>query len=146
MIRAATLEDVPTLVSMVRQFAAESYYQTVITVQEDQIASLVTSLIERDDALLMVSERDQVTGMIGMVVYPHPLSDELVSAEVFWWMNPERRGGRDALRLMRSAEAWVTQRGARWTHMIAPTPRVGMFFERLGYTPLEVHYTKACAI
>jgi hypothetical protein len=145
MIRLAVLDDVPAVVLMGREFIRTTKYQDVVSSNPDRLSTLMTSLIESAEGLLMVSEfNGLVRGAIGMMVYDHPMSGDRVSSETFWWMNPEDRGGRDALRLVRSAEEWVCSKGAQWVHMVAPDQRVGALYERLGYQLLELHYMKPC--
>ena len=142
MIRTATVNDIPALVDMGRRFLQESSYGAIMPFEPDSLASTFKNLILHDDGLLLVSGDENVTGMIGMHVFKHPLSGKKMAAENFWWMNPESRGGRDALRLLRDAESWVMSQGVEWMHMIAPSAKVAEFYERLGYSPLEIHFFK----
>jgi GNAT superfamily N-acetyltransferase len=143
MIREATHDDIPEMVKMGENFITSTSYKDVLSFNETQLATLLRRLIDTEMGLLLVAESSHIKGAIGMVVHHHPMSDELVSSEAFWWINKEDRSGFDAVRLVLKAEAWVGSQGARWAHMVAPNEKVGKFYERLGYTPLEMHYTKA---
>jgi GNAT superfamily N-acetyltransferase len=142
MIREATHRDIPEMVLMGKDFITSTSYKDVLSFNKEQLTRLLSGLIEKESGLLLVADNGHVSGAIGMVVYRHPMSDELVSSEAFWWMNKEARSGLDAVRLVVKAEEWVRSQGARWFHMVAPNKKVGKFYERLGYTPLETHYTK----
>jgi hypothetical protein len=143
MIREATEDDIPEMLMMGKDFITSTSYKDVLSFNETQLATLLRGLIEKDTGLLLVAVDSHIKGAIGMVVHRHPMSNELVSSEAFWWMNKDDRAGFDAVRLLLKAEVWVKSQGARWAHMVAPNQKVGRFYERLGYVPLETHYTKA---
>ena len=148
MIRDATLEDVPDLVKMGCTFVDTSTYRMVLFSDPARIRTVMTSLIDNTDGLLLVSETDGVkvprhlSGMLGMVVYHHPLSNERVTNEVFWWVNPSDRGTSDAVRLLRHGERWAKDQEASLMYVAAPNDKVGALFHRLGYVSLEVQYVK----
>jgi GNAT superfamily N-acetyltransferase len=143
MIREADLKDLPLLLEMGQAFLKETSYRTVLRYNEAQLSTMMTSLIQDDDGLLLVSDRGGVDGMMGMYVYEHPFSGDRMAAEAFWWMNTNVRGGSQAVRLLRRAEEWVREQGVPLMHMVAPDERVGRLYERLGYRPMEVHFYKS---
>jgi|TARA_R110000824_G_scaffold112149_2_gene261181 GNAT superfamily N-acetyltransferase len=149
MIREATTDDLPVLLEMGHQFVTKTIYQYVMSENPEMLRALFVGLMESESGLLLVADRGNkvtgpdVIGAMGMSVYEHPVSGDRVSSESFWWIDPEARGGRDSVRLLRTTEKWVKEQGARWMHMVAPSRRVGQFYERLGFLPLEMHYTKA---
>ena len=143
MIREATLEDVPVLVAMGKRFIEETSYQAIMDHNPVHLGKFLQKLMANPEALVLVSDQDTVTGVIGMIVYAHPLSGGRFASELFWWMNPEARDGRSGLRLLRQAERWVQEQGAQWLHMIAPNERIATLYTRLGFTPLEQTFQKA---
>lgn len=141
MIRPATSDDLPAIVAMGRRFLAETAYQGRIADNPAQMEALAASLIAREDATLLVSEGGgELDGMIGIVGYPHPISGELTVGELFWWTTPEHRGA--GVRLLRAAEAWAVAQGAKHMQMVAPNERVGKFYERVGYAPVETVFQR----
>ena len=143
MIRWATKEDVPALVGMAKQFLSEHYAET-LPFNAASMATLLTGLIENPSGFLLVSEQDEtVTGTIGILVYDHPFTGLACSSELFWWVDPEARGGLDSMRLLRHAEKWVKTNRIPWMHLVAPNARVKVFYKRLGYSELETHFYKA---
>ena len=122
---------------MARTFIAETGYRTVIAFVPEQVENLLTGLMTEDDRLLLVSdESGSLTGMIGFVVYDHPISGERVGAEAFWWS--ERPGA--GIKLLKAAEQWARSKGALVLQMIQPVEadRVGKIYERFGYRPVEL--------
>lgn len=135
MIREATPDDVPELVAMGGEFIA-SVYAGRLGDDAEARAALMHRLIGTDDMALFVMERDAgVTGMIGMVIYPNPISGERTAGEVFWWVAPDARGS--GVELLARAEAWAKAHGARKIQMVAPNARVARLYERRGYRYLE---------
>jgi len=135
------MEDTPALVAMGQQFLQTEMYRDVIQQNPAQMAIVVENLIEHEGAAILVLERDGIlVGMIGIICTVHFLSGELCAGEVFWWVTPGHRG--DGVRLLKAAESWAMVRGAKKLQMIAPTERVGQFYERMGFTRIEIAYQK----
>jgi GNAT superfamily N-acetyltransferase len=141
-IRPATHEDVPALVVMGQQFAQTEMYRDVLHENPEQMAIVAGNLIDHESGAILVLERDGIlVGMIGILCTVHFLSGELCAGEVFWWVTPGHRG--DGVRLLKAAESWAMVRGAKTLQMIAPTERVGQFYDRMGFTRIETGYQKA---
>ncbi len=91
---------------------------------------------------------DDVCGMLAAALYVQPFSGESIGAEIVWWMNPDARGGRTAIRLLREAERWAKDRGATTFQMMAPVGKtgtileLGRLYEALHYEPIETHYQR----
>jgi len=90
--------------------------------------------VEQDGALV---------GMMALTTYTHPMNGDTIATEIVWWIQPEARGGRSALQLFKAGEAWAREQGATTFQMIAPSDQVGAFYERLGFTKIEVHYQRS---
>ena len=142
MIRPATEDDVPRLVEMGERFLTETVYRTRVPVNPQQMATTVLRLLSTEAGAVFVSDRDgALVGMIGMIVFDNPITGESTVSELFWWVEPEHRGC--GLRLLKRAEQWGRESGARKVHMIAPTPDVARLYERLGYEQLETTFQRA---
>ena len=142
MIRAATFEDVDRIVEMGGRFAAETDYRQFISVDPDRMREMVIRLIESDSAVIFVSGSDAtLTGMIAVVIYEHIWSGDPTAFELVWWVEPEARG--DGVRLLRAAESWAREKGIEKMQMVAPNRKVGDFYERCGYAPVETSYQRS---
>lgn len=143
MIRHAARKDIPRLVEMGLRFVDESSYRGRLEANAVQMMRLMDWLIDDDDGLLLVSEREgKIVGMLGAFIYTQPISGERIAGEAFWWMEPEHRKGGDGLKLARTLEDWGRSRGAERATLIAPTEDVGRVCAGLGYGRLETHYQK----
>jgi GNAT superfamily N-acetyltransferase len=139
-IRPATLSDVPRLVAMGRAQLVATYGDAVADAPA-ALEALATQLVTSPTAACFVADRDgEVVGMIGVVGYAHHLSGEPTAGEVMWWVDPDARGC--GVALLRRAERWAAETGARTIQMIAPArhPLVGRLYERRGYTAMETIY------
>jgi GNAT superfamily N-acetyltransferase len=139
-IRAATEADIPALVAMGQQFRAQTGYRTIIAESAAQMATLCRQLLGGLGTILVLEHDGALVGMIGLHCAPHFLSLEMMAGEVFWWVDPSRRG--HGLRLLRAAEAWARDQGAVSLQLIAPDERVERLYERLGYRAIERTYLR----
>lgn len=143
MIREATAADVPAIVRMGLRFA-ETEYRGFLPATAHALTTLAQSVIDAPDAVVFVSEQGgAVAGMLAASSYLQPMTGEMIATEIAWWMDPEVRGSREALRLLAAAESWAKARGAAKFQMIAPSEHVGQFYERLGFERIEIHYQRS---
>lgn len=141
MIRRATDADVPRLVEMGRAFLAGTRYAGAIRENPAQMAETAAGLIASEAGELLVAERGgQVVGMIGLLLYTHPLSGDRVASELFWWVDPDHRG--QGIALLRAGERWARACGAVALQMIAPSDDVERLYERLGFVRIEAQYQR----
>jgi GNAT superfamily N-acetyltransferase len=144
-IRPACATDVDAVQRMAARFlSAEGPYADRFQADPERIAALVAYLTQATDgAAGFIAEQDgQAVGMFGVFSLEHPITGQRVASELCWWMEPEARGSRVGLELLRAAEGWAKDHGAVWMEMIAPSARVAQFYERLGYERTDVHYLK----
>lgn len=142
MIRRATLDDTGRLLEMGQRFVAETDYARLITISPVALAAAIHSILANPNGAVFVSGSDAtLTGMIAMLAYDHPFSGERTAFEVVWWVEPEARG--DGVRLLRAAEAWAREQGITKMQMVAPNGRVGEFYQRMGYAPVETSYQRS---
>lgn len=142
MIRSATVDDLPAVMTMARQFVATTSYHSHIAIDPERLMALMGSLIADADKSLLVSEGPNgLNGMIAMVVFEHPFSGVKTGTELCWWVNPDARGSL-GIRLLRSAQTWAVEQGVINMQMIAPTPDVERIYQRLGFERVETLYQK----
>lgn len=145
-IRRATAADLDAIIAMALCFQETTSYAKHLRATPETLRTLAVGMLGNDEAVIFLAERHgSVLGMIAATLYRQIMSQELIGTEVCWWMNPEARDGRTALRLMRAAEQWAIDRGAVVFQMMAPTARVGALYERLDYELIERHYQKRVA-
>lgn len=145
MIRRAEVADVDAIVEMGQAFLNGTPYKNYLANDPTQMRAVVDMLMGAVDGLVLVAEQGgRLCGMIGMLIFPHFLSGERVAGELFWWVAPDARGSL-GIRLLRQAEAWAQSKAVAHVQMIAPDPRVGLIYERLGYHQIETAYFRRLA-
>jgi len=141
MIREATPDDIDQIAVLGERFIRESHYRQLIGINPEALRSVAEMLIREEHGLLLVDEfYGELAGMIGMIATVHPTSWEPVASELFWYVQPEVRGG--GLKLLFAAEIWACETGCRRCIMVSPNERVAAIYERLGYELLETQYIK----
>lgn len=105
---------------------------------------LITRQQQPGDVLLLVlGGQDDIHGMLAAIANRHPHTGAPMTAELFWWVEPERRGGGAAL--YRGFMRWSKTIGAELVQMTANSKKVGRIYKRLGFTPLEEVYIRKVA-
>ncbi len=145
-IRDAVIGDVPRIVEMGQHFLRASRYADQITENPAQFGKMATTCIESPDGVVLLAEArsGHVVGMLGLLIFAHPLSGQRTAGEICWWVEPSARG--TGVQLLKAAEGWATTHGAETLQMVAPTDQVATIYERYGYTLSEVAYVKALTV
>lgn len=136
MVRAATLEDIPALLEMGREFAGDAGVIDRTGWSDEAATNLLVFLVESDDGVLLRSD----DGMIGGHVAPHPFNPATrMFVELFW----KARDG-NGRALLSAAEDAAKARGAIKSLMVGmdDMDRTKRLYARLGYEPIETHYMK----
>jgi GNAT superfamily N-acetyltransferase len=112
------------------------------------LAATLKGLALSESGCLLVGEIDgKVLGVIGGVMFPHWLdAKHIVAQEFFWWCDPEARGTGLGLKLLDAFESFAQANGARTvimasTSVLAPE-KLAKLYQRRGYSPLDVNYSK----
>ncbi|HEV8474583.1 MAG TPA: GNAT family N-acetyltransferase [Methylomirabilota bacterium] len=146
-IRPATAADTADLVRMGLQFIAESGYRGLLTPNPEAQGACIAVLLEQGGCWVVVAGADAIVGMLGIALTPLPVSGELAGVELMWWLDPQWRRGTLGVRLLQVGEAWACAQGAIWLQMIQPVGnvRLGEFYRRRGYAPIESTWQKRLA-
>lgn len=143
MIRRAHLADRDAIVAMGTRFLA-SVYSDRIRPDAATLARTASQLLTSPDAIVFVAEQAGVlVGMIGLMVFWHPMSGELTATEVMWWVEPSARG--IGLRLLKQGQAWAMSRDATTLQLIAPSDETEQLYARMGLQPVERVYQRRFA-
>ena len=140
MIREAVIADIPHLTVMGLHFVRSYSSSGLIEENPDAIFDMMLRLVESDQAVVLVAEAKKPIGMLGAHLLHHPMSNEFIATELFWWVEPMHRG--NGIKLMRAFEAWAKKKGARKLHMSAPNEKTGRIYTAAGFRKLEESYQK----
>lgn len=141
MIREATASDLPRLVEMGRNFIAQTKYKDLIYGNSEQMTLTLEGLIGNPSASFLVAESGagELVGMIGAIMYVHPISGEVTANEIVWWVEPAHRG--IGISLLRHIERW-TQGAEAALNMVAPDEKTARIYKALGYELIETVYQR----
>ena len=103
-------------------------------------------MLEEVGCLRTFSMRDR-TKLVGYLIYVvarHPYDPQRVVAdEINWYIHPDYRRGRNAIRFLRYAEDRLREDGVdAVTHHSTVGRDLGSFYERYGYRVMETLYVK----
>lgn len=150
MIRHATLDDLPDIVVMGRQFFDVSGFAEFAEWDSASFQITATALINGTiNGGLLVVEDGSIIGMAGCIIFPLFCNHaKQVGQEVFWWVAPEKRSGIGAT-LLRELEADARRKGADifLSGQIAGQRDAAFarVYARRGYRPAETSYIKGLA-
>lgn len=146
-VRIATEADTDALVSMGRQFFALTGCDDLADFDVESFKATLAHLRTGDAVCLVAEVNGQVVGAAGALAYPFYFNAaHKTGQEIFWWLNPEHRGGTLGGRLLIALEAWARGAGCKTFSMIALDAvnpnEVGAMYQRRGYRATEHSYIK----
>lgn len=150
-IREATVADAPTIVRLTQRFLEGSGYGQILMFNPKTLADLILLLLAQGQGVVFLGERRawdgvggwQAVGMLAAIAGRHPITGEETVEELAWWVNPEARSSRLGYQMLGSLEAWARHKACRMLKLVAPAgSRVGDFYTRRGYLPVETAYLK----
>lgn len=97
--------------------------------------------------MLGLFDGGKCTGVLGGLILPDPNDGELVASELFWYVLKEHRIG--GIRLLKAFEEHAKVRGAKRITMVhllqENAEKLGRYYQKNGYSPIECHYIKQLA-
>jgi GNAT superfamily N-acetyltransferase len=144
-IRASCPEDRDAVHAMARGFIGETAYRDVIGEDSTPACALLDRFISGELGQLFVAENVErrIVGMVAVLVFTNPVTARLTGSELVWWVEPHARSTRAGLRLMRAAEQWAFDKGAREMQFVSWNAKLDVFYDRCGYAPMERVYMKS---
>lgn len=115
---------------------------------EDSMRAITEGLITQDDgAMFVTTECGDVAGFIGLASFNSHINQSYKMAqELFFWIDPEYRGGKHARLLLDAAEQWSVEIGCDKLLMMSVADLrgklVGRLYTRRGFTQSEYVYYK----
>ena len=112
-IRPATYEDLDILLDIAAAMHRESSRFARLEFSNAKVLQLFITLIESDNGLLLVAERDDtVVGAVAAMIGQHWFSEDIVANEYGVFILPQHRGGMTGARLVRGYIEWAKTKGA----------------------------------
>ena len=143
MTRQLPIDELDKLLPLAEKFYASS--EALKEFRPEAFKHNWTTFISNDLGVIFVLEEEgRVIGAIGGIKAPDVNSGDPVATEFFWFVAEGSRGG--GIALLRKFEGWAREQGCKRITMAFLSDlmpgKVKALYERLGYTEMEVHYTK----
>lgn len=147
--RQATIEDLPRLGECGQAFFSASGLPG--TFHFEHFQETWRGILNADLGVIFILEKDKkIVGALGALTYPDSNTADKVAIEAYWFVLKEYRSSLGGGRLYRAFENWARERGCayiRMAYLTASMPEeVARMYEREGFTPIEVHYSKALVV
>jgi len=142
-VRRAIATDWPRVLVMARSFHA--FARIPLAFDEAHAKAMFTAMRFNTDGLVIVADVDgEVRAVMVAMVAPSLLSPVKVAQEMMMWIEPDTRGGRAFVLMVRAFEEWAMQRGARMLGLAGMRngSDVAGMYARLGYEQTETYYGK----
>lgn len=114
-IRPAVLADLDQLEELGKRMHAESPRFSRLTYNAGKVYSMLTTALHDPRYFLHVAEQDngELAGGFAGIAMPHWCSDDEVACDLALFVEPGRRGGMAAVRLIKAFVAWAENRSAK---------------------------------
>lgn len=147
-IRCLEYADIPETVDLARRFVEESAFSRFDFSHEKMAANLSLAITHPNRAFCHVVEHDgKLVGALVGYISEFFFGRDLIASDSGWFILPEYRGSRSAIRLLKNFEKWAKANGAAEVAMgistdVAPE-KTGALLQKLGYRPVGGNFKKA---
>lgn len=147
MLKLLEEQDIPFVVQLGRHFFDASPYSSLNFSEQATEDFLRSCLARPEERICILSVEDEV--VVGALVGSTsklPFSDDLVAAEIAWWVEPDHRKGSHGLRMKQAYEYWATKMGAKKISMALLSgeyeDKLNRYYQSTGYTKAETAYVR----
>lgn len=144
-VRAATDDDIPSIVEMSRKFYATTAYAKWAPMSDAAVANTAHMLIH-DGVMLLAEDDGRTVGMVGLARLPFTFNPAMrIAAEVVWYVTPDAQGAGAGKALLAAIEPACTKLGVDAIQMMTlatSPPQAAALYERMGFEHSESSFTK----
>lgn len=134
-MREATKDDLPAVLRMGRAFAEA----LKVPCTAEAMTNTAEGLMDSEFAELFIADG----GMAGIVLFPDILSGRVNATELFWWVDPNKRGSGLGIRMLKGIEEWARAKGAEQISMMSMSGLdIDDLYIRYGYEKRETTFVK----
>lgn len=149
LIRRATPSDIPAILSMARDMAAESPRYCTMRFNEEKLNSLALSIIRLNSVPGGVIVADQGGALVGMLAFhvgAHFFADNSFASDLVMYIRPEHRRTTIFPRMVIEFERWADEYGVEEKMLgvsaEVDSERTVVVLERMGYRRCAVGTVK----
>jgi len=148
LIRICKLEEVESLADVIIpawEIEANVPYFALVLNAKEMLKEFKMMVIRPDADVFLLINRQEIVGVLGMMIFKNPVGKENIANEHFWYVLPKHRGF-GSIRLINEAKKWAREKGC--SHIIFNASkmasdshdRICNLYERLGMKLFETVY------
>lgn len=147
LLRPATFFDIKNIVSLGRKYYEEIPHITY-AYEDDFVAGALCESFTKDyNFFHLAIDGDEIVGMLWGYAFPAlPWTPTLSAVDILFYVKPEYRGTRVAIKLVKAWESWAIEQKctevALGTSSGINTARTVRFYERMGFSLVGQQLTK----
>lgn len=147
-IRCLEYADIPETVELARKFVEESAFSRFQFSHEKMAANLSLAVTHPHIAFCHVVEHEgRLVGALVGYISEFFFGPDLIASDSGWFVLPEYRGSRSAVKLLKNFEKWAKANGAKEVAMGVSTDvspeKTGALLQKLGYKHVGGNYKLA---
>lgn len=141
-----SVERIRDIIALGLQMHAESAYSDMPFDIETAAQSIYTNIIQGDAGFGVIAYKDdKPVGMMAGALATQFFGPAVFAYDFVWYVVPEDRGSRTAIRMLKKFESWARSKGAKEIHLgvttgVDPDKTHGIY-ERMGYKHVGNNYT-----
>ena len=141
-IRKATRDDVDSVVALIRESHTAAGFSFPF-IESYARALFFQHITSANMTCILLELKSGVEGVLMCAHGQHPFGAGRVAKETLWYISKRGRGG-SAVKMLKEYEKWASAQKCDIISMASLCSNdVSKIYERLGYSPIEVHFTKA---
>jgi len=144
-VRTLLRKDIPGLLKMAEPFFEQSGFPGKFSLHRAHETLLTCIASASRGCLVLVDDNEKPLGALGFEISRLWFSSSVVARELFFWIDPDSRGGHGSA-MLEAFEAAAKARGAEFTVMVALAAsnydRVTDFYRYKSYRAMESAFIK----
>jgi len=142
-IRPGVPSDSIEFAVLVKQFVREAKYPFKVDI-DLVVGNFKAGVVDPKFFFHVVEEEDTLVGFLAGAINTTLFSNDVTGIELGWYLQPESRDGRTALKLLKAFEEWCVDKGCRHISIadIDTLQSLAPLYERKGYRLTEKTYVK----
>lgn len=147
MVREANELDLMRLMELGRAYAVEADHHDSLPYDDNfAVNSAINSLLHPDYCILVVESEGEIVGFLWGAVSPLPWSPHLIAFDQVLYIQPECRGMKLGIQLIKAYEEWAIGRGAKQVSISIASgiteEKTKQFYSNMGYHHVGTQYRK----
>ena len=147
-IRCLEYADIPETVNLAYEMHQESAFSRFRFSPEKMAVNLSAAVTHPNETFCHVMVADgKVVGALFGYISEFLFGPDLIASDFGWFVLPEYRGSRSAVKLLKNFQAWAKANGAKEVAMGISTDvmpeKTGALLQKLGYVPVGGNYKLA---